>query len=255
MDICKYISQLRKDKGLSQRELARRAQISNTEISRIESGERVQPSPAVLKKLAPVLGVSSEQLMEAAGYIRLYSPDPKHFSAGSIEEHEYLYPGGLHGTELPILCKEGGGISNYLDLKFLYDIDFVLRVVDNKLACVSIYKGDLALCSRDTEADNTRVLVAESTTGDTRKINLILNESALKGPAENPDDAVTNAEWHIVGKVAAVLRSMEWKSEDHDDTIKWLDLGNTARKMGFTPEQVRWMMNTQAQFLKKIYKK
>jgi Predicted transcriptional regulators len=65
-----YIKELRNDKGLSQRDLADKAGISNGEISRIESGERKNPSPNVLMALATILGVTDEEIMKEAGYIR-----------------------------------------------------------------------------------------------------------------------------------------------------------------------------------------
>ncbi|WIF95094.1 helix-turn-helix domain-containing protein [Caminicella sporogenes] len=64
-----YIKNLRKEKGLSQRRLAEMAKVSNTEISRIESGERQKPSPLILKAIAPHLGVSYSELMKKAGYL------------------------------------------------------------------------------------------------------------------------------------------------------------------------------------------
>lgn len=69
MGIGNLIKTLRKDKGFSQRQLAMYSKVSNTEISRIESGERQKPSPDVLKKLAQPLGVTYSELMKEAGYI------------------------------------------------------------------------------------------------------------------------------------------------------------------------------------------
>lgn len=69
MTLGEYLKELRKEKSISQRELAIEAGISNAEISRIETGERQKPSPDVLKQIAPILGVSYEQLMEKAGYL------------------------------------------------------------------------------------------------------------------------------------------------------------------------------------------
>lgn len=68
-ELGKYVEIIRIDKGLSQRQLAEKAGISNTEVWRIESGKRKNPSPLVLKALAPQLGVSYEDLMKKAGYI------------------------------------------------------------------------------------------------------------------------------------------------------------------------------------------
>jgi len=64
-----YFRNLREKRGLSQRQLAELAKVSNTEISRLESGERQKPSPIILKAVAPHLGVSYAELMKEAGYI------------------------------------------------------------------------------------------------------------------------------------------------------------------------------------------
>ncbi len=64
-----YIRTKRQEKGLSIRRLAELAEISHTEIKRIEDGIRKQPSPQVLRSIATALGVSYEELMAAAGYI------------------------------------------------------------------------------------------------------------------------------------------------------------------------------------------
>jgi len=42
VNIGKYIADLRTEKGMSQRELAERSGLSNTEISRLESGKRMK---------------------------------------------------------------------------------------------------------------------------------------------------------------------------------------------------------------------
>lgn len=69
MSFGEYIEELRIAQGLSQRQLADLSKVSNTEISRIESGERKKPSPVILKAIAPHLGTSYEDLMSKAGYI------------------------------------------------------------------------------------------------------------------------------------------------------------------------------------------
>lgn len=68
-ELGRFIESLRNEKNISQRQLADKSGISNTEVWRIESGERKNPSPLVLKSLAPHLGVSYEELMIKAGYI------------------------------------------------------------------------------------------------------------------------------------------------------------------------------------------
>jgi transcriptional regulator with XRE-family HTH domain len=74
MTFGEYIKKLRKDCKLSQRDLAEKSGISNAEISRIESGERKNPAPAILKAIAPHIGVTYEELLQMAGYIEEIVP-------------------------------------------------------------------------------------------------------------------------------------------------------------------------------------
>ena len=68
-DLGTYIKKIRTEKGLSIRRLAELANISHTEVKRIEDGQRKQTSPQVLRSIASALGVHYEDLMSAAGYI------------------------------------------------------------------------------------------------------------------------------------------------------------------------------------------
>lgn len=61
------IAKGRESKGLSQRELALLTHVSNTEISRIESGEREIPNPKTLRKISEYIGVNYNDLMYASG--------------------------------------------------------------------------------------------------------------------------------------------------------------------------------------------
>lgn len=61
------IAKGREASGLSQRELANLAHVSNTEISRIESGEREIPNPKTLRRISKYIGVNYNDLMYAAG--------------------------------------------------------------------------------------------------------------------------------------------------------------------------------------------
>ena len=69
MKIGEYIREKRREKDMSQRDLAAAANISNAEISRIESGIRQSPAPEVLKSIAAALHISTETLYEIAGFI------------------------------------------------------------------------------------------------------------------------------------------------------------------------------------------
>ena len=61
------IARAREEKNLSKRELANLAKISDTELARIESGERETPNPKTLRKISKVIGLNYNDLMYAAG--------------------------------------------------------------------------------------------------------------------------------------------------------------------------------------------
>lgn len=67
ISVGKMIEQAREAKGLSKRELSRIAKISDTELARIESGEREIPNPKTLRKISKHIGINYNDLMYAAG--------------------------------------------------------------------------------------------------------------------------------------------------------------------------------------------
>lgn len=75
-DLGKFIAEHREAKDLSRRKLAELANISHTEIHRLENGERKNPSPPVLKAIANAMGVTYDEIMKAAGYLDSTSPTP-----------------------------------------------------------------------------------------------------------------------------------------------------------------------------------
>lgn len=62
MDFGKRIRELRKAKGLSQRDLARLVKIDFTYLSKIETGDLPPPSDEVISKLAEHLDVDEQEL-------------------------------------------------------------------------------------------------------------------------------------------------------------------------------------------------
>lgn len=78
-EIGTYIANLRTEKKWSQRELAERSGISNTEISRLEAGKRTSPTPATLRALADALQTEYRDLMKLAGYIEEVHDKDKFF--------------------------------------------------------------------------------------------------------------------------------------------------------------------------------
>ena len=61
------IAEARENKGLSQRQLAKIAEISNAELSKIESGEREFPNPKTLKKISNIIGVNFNDMLYMIG--------------------------------------------------------------------------------------------------------------------------------------------------------------------------------------------
>ena len=62
------IKDRRLSKGWSKRALAEKASISHSEVHRIETGERANPSVPVLNALAEALGMPKDDLLLIAGY-------------------------------------------------------------------------------------------------------------------------------------------------------------------------------------------
>ncbi len=75
MDLGSYLIQVRNQRGYSQRDLAEKSGVSPAEISRVESGKRLKPSPAVLRALADTLVISYPYLMQLAGYMEEPAPE------------------------------------------------------------------------------------------------------------------------------------------------------------------------------------
>ena len=61
------ITEAREKANLSQRQLAKLANINNSELSKIESGVRKEPSPKILRKISNVLDVNYSDLMYMIG--------------------------------------------------------------------------------------------------------------------------------------------------------------------------------------------
>lgn len=79
--------------GLSTREIERLSGVSKAYISQMETGGRNVPTPDILRKLAPHLKVSYEDLMKAAGYIDIPA-EPKYAQLKAVSlTDEYIAKG------------------------------------------------------------------------------------------------------------------------------------------------------------------
>lgn len=66
--LAQAVARLRQATGLSMRQLEQQTGIDRSVLSRIESGEKRQPTPRTLTKLASALEVSQSELFTLAGY-------------------------------------------------------------------------------------------------------------------------------------------------------------------------------------------
>ena len=88
--IGEIIAEAREKKGLSQRQLAKIAKINNSELSKIESGIRKDPSPRILRKISNIIDVNYSDLMYMIGLGLEVTPlnyfIKSHYSSLSLEE-------------------------------------------------------------------------------------------------------------------------------------------------------------------------
>ncbi|MBX9974208.1 helix-turn-helix domain-containing protein [Cytobacillus firmus] len=75
MDFKDYLIEKRVEKNLSINKLGELSGVSAVYISQIERGKRETPSPKILEKLADGLNEPYEDLMDAAGYIKMEAKD------------------------------------------------------------------------------------------------------------------------------------------------------------------------------------
>lgn len=93
----KFLAKTMKDRGLGNNQLASLAGVSASEVSRLMSGERKKPNPRILRKLAPILRVSFEELTSIA-YPEKGTKLPKELTAESIPS--------IPETQISTLAKE-----------------------------------------------------------------------------------------------------------------------------------------------------
>lgn len=69
MALGEYLKRLRLDRRMSLRDVEKEYHVSNSYLSQIEKGERLPPSPDILRRLARAYNVPPRHLMEQAGYL------------------------------------------------------------------------------------------------------------------------------------------------------------------------------------------
>ena len=121
--IGEVIAEAREKKGLSQRQLAKIANINNSELSKIESGIRKEPSPRILRKISNVLDVNYSDLMYMIGLgieVSPLNPFIKDYysklKGNELNEAEVNVLGSKQNLEKLVLsCEEKLNDNNILD--------------------------------------------------------------------------------------------------------------------------------------------
>jgi transcriptional regulator with XRE-family HTH domain len=102
------LRKLRKERGLSLRDVQDRVGISNSYLSQVERGSREPPSPKFLRRLSEAYGVSTEILLRAAGYLDDSRPEQSEldwaFDCVQADEkfsHGHRLSGSTSAKDLP----------------------------------------------------------------------------------------------------------------------------------------------------------
>lgn len=106
------IRQLREERKFTQRQLSLYSGVSNTEISRLESGERRNPSVVILKKLALAFNTSVDEMLKAAGYT-----DDSIDKTNAISNSSIFTPENYDG-HLKIVKERYAALENMIDSFF-----------------------------------------------------------------------------------------------------------------------------------------
>jgi len=92
-----YIKNCRRERDMTQRDLAAATNISNAEISRIESGTRISPAPEALKSIAAALRIPVETLFEKAGFM---DTKENQVDPSNINLNDYICVSDLTDSEI-----------------------------------------------------------------------------------------------------------------------------------------------------------
>lgn len=208
-----------KDAGVS------RSYISNSINKKLEK----PPTPEILRKLADRAfnGITYEELMEAAGYIRLTQVvaegtdiNAKYMYGTNLGETGSQYAGrtsrdrssipilGTIRAGLPLLAAENwdGQIEVPTDLK----ADFALRVTGDSMSWVGIYDGDLAILRQTSVAENGMIVAAGIEDGEwSATLKFYVKENGtpvLKAANPNYKDIPMNGHHRIIGQVISIQK-------------------------------------------------
>ena len=169
MNVGKRIAEKMKEQGISQNRLSKLAQISQSGLSSIISGQ-VSPKENTLQAIAKALGCSVSELIGeiAPGIVRMIP-------------HAIPVIGDIACGE-PILAEQN--IEGYADLPEGVHADFALRCKGDSMI-PTFLNGDLVLIRRQPEVENGQI-AAVSINGEATLKHVYMRESGLMLVADNP---------------------------------------------------------------------
>lgn len=115
-----FIREKRNELGLSRNALATAAGISHTELRRIETGERKEPSGSNLRNIAAALGISAQEIFEIAGLL----PDQDN------DSFAITFPELKTNKQRTTITEIARGLARNSDTLDDKDLDDLLRQVD-----------------------------------------------------------------------------------------------------------------------------
>lgn len=156
MNIGTYILGIRKSKGAkgfwSLRSVAKRAGISDSYLSQLETGQVKQPLPQILKKLSTALRHSYEDLLCAAGYLGPKKKSPDTIEIPVFDEIPKDFPNvNPEKTSNTITLS-----YNLINTKNC----FSLKVKGDYLRDCGISDKDIAVICHNTNAGNGDIVIA-----------------------------------------------------------------------------------------------
>lgn len=85
-----YIYRLRTERSLKQNELAKRAGLTTSYISQIESGKRTNPSPKTMEKIAQALSIPTIDVIKVIDFISDENPvnNLRLFDVSGLEDRD-----------------------------------------------------------------------------------------------------------------------------------------------------------------------
>jgi SOS regulatory protein LexA len=192
MTVGENIRRLREERGINQRELAKKAGISHSYVSDVERGEAM-PSLRFIEKIADALGVSPSALINRRGaeWEVIGVPVLGSVPAGDpFSEEEHL----LGYMPLPKALVSGNC--------------FALKVTGDSMRDVGIEDGDYVLVEVQKTAQNGQTIVGRIQNEVTIKRYYQIDGKVRLEPANARYRAIEPGELEIIGIVRKVIKDV-----------------------------------------------